>query len=109
MRAPTELFGSQLSAQLWSSPQISGEATKESRDWSIDTMGKGSNVNKKMAAQAKNQKDLGKTPEERKAAAEKAKCVKCWTRQLSIDRLMLSSTGRMLRLMSALFVDKLSW
>lgn len=38
-------------------------------------MGKGSNVNKKMAAQLKNQKDKGKTDEERKAASEKAKYV----------------------------------
>eukprot|EP00977_Amphora_coffeiformis_P011622 scaffold2791_cov154-Amphora_coffeaeformis.AAC.6 len=36
-------------------------------------MGKGSNVQKKQAAQAKNLKDKGKTEEERKAAAAKAK------------------------------------
>lgn len=36
-------------------------------------MGKGSNVQKKQAAQLKNMKDKGKTDEERKAAAAKAK------------------------------------
>jgi hypothetical protein len=40
-----------------------------------DTMGKGSNVQKKQAAQLRNQKDKSKTDEERKAAAEKAKYV----------------------------------
>ena len=38
-----------------------------------ETMGKGSNVQKKQAAQLKNMKDKGKTDEERKAAAAKAK------------------------------------
>jgi hypothetical protein len=37
------------------------------------TMGKGSNVQKKQAAQLRNQKDKGKSDEERKAAADKAK------------------------------------
>lgn len=36
-------------------------------------MGKGSNVQKKQAAQAKNMKNQGQTEEERKAAREKAK------------------------------------
>ena len=35
-------------------------------------MGKGSNVQKKQAAQLRNAKDRGKTDEERKAAKEKA-------------------------------------
>ena len=36
-------------------------------------MGKGSNVQKAQAARERNQKKLGKTPEERKAASDKAK------------------------------------
>jgi hypothetical protein len=36
-------------------------------------MGKGSNVQKKQAAQLKNQKDKSKSDEERKAATDKAK------------------------------------
>jgi len=36
-------------------------------------MGKGSNVQKKQQAQLRNQKDRGKSEEERKAAAEKTK------------------------------------
>lgn len=47
-------------------------------------MGKGSNVQKAQAARERNQKKMGKTPEERKAAAEKAAkdaaafmCLKC--------------------------------
>jgi len=38
-------------------------------------MGKGSNVQKKQQAQLRNAKDRGKTDEERKAAADKAKYV----------------------------------
>jgi hypothetical protein len=38
-------------------------------------MGKGSNVQKKQQAQLRNQKDKGKTDEERKAAAIKTKYV----------------------------------
>ena len=38
-------------------------------------MGKGSNVQKKQQAQLRNSKDRGKTEEERKAAAQKAKYV----------------------------------
>jgi len=41
-------------------------------------MGKGSNVQKKQQAQLRNQKDRGKTDEERKAAADKAKYVGKW-------------------------------
>lgn len=72
-------------------------------------MGKGSNVNKKMQAQLRNQKDKGKTDAERKAASEKAKYVLVGRRDFENARAHAVPTGRMPMRSCVSSVDRPSW